>query len=93
MSIQFAKLVARQPYKNATYMDLFLISHFVQRQQIVPNQALLVASALDTEEVALLKGSRKFKNRPDASKNSLKPGPALLSAVGIVFHTNNAAIW
>ena len=21
MSIQFAKLVARQPYKNATYMD------------------------------------------------------------------------
>ena len=35
----------------------------------------------------------KLKCRPDASKNSLKPGPALLSVVGIVFHTNNAAIW
>ena len=68
------KLAAQQPYRKATYMDFFLIRHFTQRQQIVPNQALLVAFALDTEEVPLFKGSKRLKSRPDVSKNSLKPG-------------------
>ena len=80
------KLAAQQPYRKATYMDFFPDKTFCSKAADCPKSS----------PSGCLWGSDSIvqdqKAGPDASKNSLKPGPALLSAAGITFHTNNAAI-
>ena len=65
MSIQFVKLAAQQPYKKATYMDFIPDKKLGFGLMRLPqDQAHLVASVLDTEQIILLKGSRLAQFEP-----------------------------